>query len=441
MNRTHLVLAGYLSAFILGATLTVRASTVINTYTAGKVLGVWSLTALTFQLLLVTRMDILESAIGYDRITRWHAVNGMLIILLVASHPLLIFASMGFGPADIVAFVQSTPATWLGELAIVLLLFQAVTTLYWTGLDYERWRLIHRIGYVIVALGFIHSFLLGSDITVPPTNLISVWWLTLAGVAGGSVLYRYGYRPLRKQRTFHVMEVQQETHDVHTIALQPEDGETDIQHNPGQFAFVTFESDNIPVEEHHFTIVSAPDREGFEYTVKAVGDFTAQLGALDEGDTAIVEGPYGTFTLDNSAEDIVMIAGGIGITPFMSMLRHMNREDSMDTHLFYGNRTREDIVFHDELADLEQQNDWLTVTHVLSDEDMNGYEHGFIDANVLEDTVEDADSDTVFYICGPPPMMDAVEDALTDMGVDRSQIRTERFSLRDIDLKRLLPFR
>jgi predicted ferric reductase len=435
VTKKHVLLSGYLLAFMVGAVLTILTSPHFTAYTAGKILGVWSLTALTFQLVLVTRADIIESAVGYDRITRWHAANGVLIILLVLVHPPLVFAGLGFTPADIIGFVQNTPAAMLGELALALLIVQAVTTLYWNGLDYEHWRIIHRIGYVIVALGFLHSFLLGSDISVPPQNLLSVWWLALAAVSAGSVLYRYGYRPMRKKQRFRVADVSEEAQDVYTVELLPE--EDDITHAAGQFAFVTFESAEVPAEEHHFTIASAPDRDGFEYTIKDVGDFTAQIQDLQAGDTAIVEGPYGAFTLDEDADSLVMVAGGIGITPLMSMLRYMDETDrGVDTQLLYGNQTRNDIAFKEELDVMEAENDWLTVTHVLSEEDVDGYEHGFIDEALLAET----DTDAQYYVCGPPPMMDAVADALHELGVDASQVHMERFSLRDINWRRGLPF-
>ncbi len=427
MQKKHVLLTGYLLAFAVGAVLTYIETPVLGAYLLGKTMGVWSLTALTFQLLLVTRMNSIESAVGYDRITRWHAANGILIIVLVLLHPPIIFTALGSLP--------NSPAVTLGSIALLLLIVQAVTTLYWTGLDYEHWRLIHRIGYVVVALGFLHSFLLGSDISVPPENPLSVWWLMLAAVSAGSVLYRYGYRPVRKKHRFRVANVRKEAPDVHTIELLPDDA--DIDHDPGQFAFVTFHSKHVPNEEHHFTIASAPGRDGFEYTIKSVGDFTHQIENLAEGDTAIVEGPYGAFTLDESAASLVMVAGGIGITPLMSMLRHMAAAESgIDTHLFYGARTVDDIVFKDELDNMMEQNDWLTVTYVLSEENVDGYEHGFIDTGLLADT----DTDAQYYVCGPPPMMDAVEDVIHELGVNASHIHTERFSLREITVRQLLPF-
>lgn len=435
LDGKYVLLTGYGAAFLIGAYLTSLTAPQFTAYTMGKVLGVWSLTALTFQLLLVARTDILDHAIGYDRVTRWHAANGALILILVLSHPLTIFSRELLNQefATVIGFVTTTPGIWLGELAILFIIFQIVSTLYWKGLDYEHWRIIHRIGYLVVLLGFAHSFLLGSDINLPPTNPLSVWWLVLAAVCIGSVTYRYGYRPLRKKHRFRVAAVRKEANGVYTVELEPE--EKDMQHEPGQFAFVTFHSDRLPTEEHHFTVSSAPDKDGFTYTIKAVGDFTEQIEHLEEGDVAIVEGPYGGFTLDDETTSVTMIAGGIGITPFMSMLRHMDRTDGVETHLLYGNRTRNDIAFRDEIEELEQRNDWLTVTHVLSEEDVDGYEHGYIDEEILENT----DLDAQYYVCGPPPMMDAVENTLNELGVPASRIRTERFSLRDISWRRLLP--
>lgn len=430
------LLVGYVTAFLVGALLTVEASATFTAYTFGKILGVWSLTALTFQILLVARTTTIDRAIGYDRVTRWHAMNGVLIMFLVLSHPLTIFSRqlMNLNVSAVIGFVQNTPAAVLGEVAVLLVFVQLVTTVYWTGLDYERWRIIHRIGYIVVALGFVHSFLLGTDISLPPGNLLSVWWLFLAAVVVGSVLYRYGYRPLRKKQRFRVVNVQEEATGVYTVELVPvDDG---MQHEPGQFAFVTFESDHLPAEEHHFTISSAPDRDGFTYTIKESGDFTADIDQLTEGDTAIVEGPYGGFTLDEEDGPITLIAGGIGITPFMSMIRHMDRAKGRETRLIYGNRTVEDIVFQEELERLEERNDWLTVTHVLSEEAVDGFEHGRIGRDVLEST----DTGSQYYICGPPAMMDAVENTLRELGVPSSRIRTERFSLREMNWRRILPF-
>lgn len=419
----------YLSSFLAGAYL-ILLNNPFTLYTSGKILGVWSLTALTFQLVLITRVNWLDRVLGYDRVTRWHAANGFLILILVLMHPIMIFSrqilSMDF--AAILSFVLANPFTFLGEAAVALIVFQIFATLYWRGLDYEHWKIIHRIGYLIVVLGFLHSFIGGTDISFSPLNPVAVWWVFLAGVSISSFAYRYLYRPLEKRESFTVVNVEEEVAGVHTVELEPR--EEDMEHEPGQFAFVTFKSDNIPGEEHHFTISSAPGTEGFTYTIKDVGDFTGYIGELETGDEAVVEGPYGKFTPPREGT-LTLIAGGIGITPFMSMIREIDRNDGRETHLVYGNRTRNEIVFREELEELERKNDWLKVTHVLSDEDVEGYRHGFIDRELLEET----DTGSEYLVCGPPPMMDAVVAELEELGVPKSRIRTERFALRPSSVK------
>ena len=113
----------------------------------------------------------------------------------------------------------------------------------------------------------------------------------------------------------------------------------------------------LPVEEHHFTIASSPTEPAFHTsTIKASGDFTATIGQTSPGDLAIIQAPFGRFSyvLKPQALDLVFIAGGIGITPLMSNLRHM-RDTQADRRvlLLYSNKTENDIVFREELAQIE----------------------------------------------------------------------------------------
>ncbi|MFB6175181.1 MAG: ferric reductase-like transmembrane domain-containing protein [Candidatus Nanohalobium sp.] len=429
-----LIISGYLLSFIIGALLTINSSFGITSYSLGKVLGVWSLTALTFQALLVSRAKIIEKAVGYDRITRWHAGNAALILLLVVLHPVLIFYQqiISINPGAVIEFLAINPSALLGATAVGLILIQGAVTLYWKGLSYEKWRILHKIGYLIVILGFAHSLLLGSDIGLPPQTLVSFWWLGLAAVASISAGYRYLYLP-GNRKEYTVREVDKEAEDVHTVKLKPEDEV--IEQEPGQFAFTRFESENLETEEHPFTIASAPEK-GLKFTVKESGDYTSGIGELEPGDKAVVEGPYGRFTMPRSKK-LVMVAGGIGITPFISMLRYMarNPEEVRETHLIYGNSTEASIAFREELEELEKNSDWLEATHMLSREEKEGFRYGRIDGELLED-VTGLEGD--FMVCGPEEMIEDVRKDLIGLDVDSSRIKSEKFSLRELDLGGLI---
>ncbi|MDY6774209.1 MAG: FAD-binding oxidoreductase [Candidatus Nanohaloarchaea archaeon] len=308
-----------------------------------------------------------------------------------------------------------------------MILGQVAGALYWKSLDYQVWRKLHMLGYFILFLGFAHSFLLGTETALPPDNPLGYWWLFLALVAVFFTFHNLVYRRVFKPQRFEVVGVRKETPDVTTVELEPL--QNDIENLPGQFAFVRFDSGNVPAEEHHFTISSGAGREGITFTVKDVGDFTSKLDRLEEGETADVEGPYGSFTTDGTEGPYTFIAGGIGITPLMSMIRTMHGSGGAEQiRLIYGNRTRDDIVFRDELSEIEENSDWLEVEHVLSEEDAEGFRHGYVDRELLEELVLE---DSEIFLCGPPPMMESVRSDLEEMGVDPARIHFERFSLRE----------
>jgi ferredoxin-NADP reductase len=141
--------------------------------------------------------------------------------------------------------------------------------------------------------------------------------------------------------------------------------------------------------------------------------------------------PYGTFSfLNHPAEEFVFIAGGIGITPFMSMLRYVRgREENQPILLLWSNKHEKDIVFRNELNDMEQTTPGVKVVHVLSRQDDWPGEKGRIDAKKLRKYVKDF-SMPRFFICGPVPMMKTMTSTLRDLGVPGKRIHMERFALR-----------
>jgi ferredoxin-NADP reductase len=147
-----------------------------------------------------------------------------------------------------------------------------------------------------------------------------------------------------------------------------------------------------------------------------------------------VQGPYGRFSylLYPDERDFVFIAGGIGITPFMSMLRHMaHSKAEAPVLLLYANRTEEDITFREELDRIARgEAPRLTVVHVLESPPA-GWHHetGRISREMLERRLEGNVKGKAFYICGPPPMMSAVMDMIRVLGVPRRHVHSERFSL------------
>jgi ferredoxin-NADP reductase len=233
-----------------------------------------------------------------------------------------------------------------------------------------------------------------------------------------------------------VIEVRREADGVWTISLTPPEGVNRFDFLPGQFHFLTFQrASNLPVEEHHWTISSSPTTPVLLCsTIKESGDFTASIGKTKPGDTALVDGPFGRFsyTLHPDERELVFIAGGIGITPLMSMPRHLrDTRAERSVTLLYANTNEEDIVFRDELADIERGGVIpLRVVHVLSKpSDAWQGERGRLDEDKINRLSGPEFTGRAFYVCAPPDLLDLTIRTLRNADVPAARIHFERFSL------------
>jgi predicted ferric reductase len=204
---------------------------------------------------------------------------------------------------------------------------------------------------------------------------------------------------------------------------------------PGQFSFVSFRAGSLPAEEHHFTLSSTPTRPDRSiFTIQCCGDFTSRIGRLRPGDTAILDGPYGLFShcayTDAPSREIIMIAGGIGITPMLSMLRYMaDVEYRRTVKLIWSNKTGLDVFCGQELDAMRHKMDGLTVHHLLTAQPDYAGLKGRLDAAMLGRLLKNCSRSSRVFLCGPPAMMTSVAKNLRRLGFKAGSISTERFSL------------
>ncbi len=400
----------YCALFVLGFLLVSFSNNgaSVGTYNMGRVFGVWALTALSLQFILSSRSKILEKGIGLDNIMLFHSYNARLLFAFALLHPLFL--------GVIGIFKINTVFHWLGVGAILLLMLTVATTLF-SGklrLNYEYWKIIHKTAYLILALGLIHSFFLGSDFLA--RGPVFYWWLLMITLAFWGILTRVK----GKKYEYEVVRVIKETYNVRSVVLKPLVGEV-FDFKPGQFAFVRFMGD-ISSEEHHFTISSSPGEKYLSFTIKELGDYTSAISKLKKGDKALLDGPYGVFTNVNTWGPFLFIAGGIGITPVMSMIRYMsNNKKSADSVLLYIQKTKKDLVFAKEIEAIARQG-WLKVYWRFTEKE------GHVDRNFLEN-VKEIKSRKVFLV-GPVQMINDVKKLLGEMGVSSEKIQTEQFALR-----------
>jgi predicted ferric reductase len=164
-------------------------------------------------------------------------------------------------------------------------------------------------------------------------------------------------------------------------------------------------------------------------SIRNLGDFTSGIHTIPPGRRVYLDGPYGAFTIGNPADMHVLVAGGIGITPMMSMIRTLADEsDARPVILLYGSKDWQSITFREELEELKGSLN-LTIVHVLADPPAGWTgEHGFITAEMFKRHLPTPYADHEYFICGPGIMMDAIERALGELNVPMLKYHSERYA-------------
>lgn len=404
-------------------------------YTLGLGTGLSGFAVLAMQAVLAARFHWVERPFGLDQMFRFHRAMALFAVVLLLSHPFLL--AWGSGKWTLLWSLALPWNIWLGKLALLSLVVHWFISQFRERVrfEFQRWRLTHNLlGVAIVVLMFLHSYFSGEDLTHPVMRVL--WPAALLAVAGVYLHHKFVRPMLRRKHRYEVAEVTAEAQNVTTVKLVPPPGEERFHYLPGQFQFLTFhcQDQEVPVEEHHWTISSAPSRQGFvTSTIKASGDFTAKMPKIRPGDTAEVIAPYGRFSyvLHPHEKRLVMIAGGIGITPIMAMIRYMHdTQADREVLLLYANKTEPDIVFRQELDEIASSgHPRLSVVHVLSraDESWHG-PSGHIAVELIAQYVGQVEG-KAFYVCTPAKMTEAVTGALLQLGVPDTKIHTERFAL------------
>ncbi len=224
-----------------------------------------------------------------------------------------------------------------------------------------------------------------------------------------------------KEYLLTVTALKEEAKNVKTVRFDL-NGEK-INFIPGQFIIMFLEGAKKPAAS--YSISCPPNDKYIEITAKLYGDFSHKLFNLKVGDKIKIRGPFGNFCFDGQFKnDVVMIAGGIGICPFKSMIYNaINKGIKNNITLLYSCRTLDDIAYYNELKNIKSKN--IKVVFTLTREKRDGnYEHGRVDINMIKKYVKDI-NDSVFYVCGLKKMIDDTTNMLKDLGVRKENIKTE----------------
>jgi predicted ferric reductase len=392
-------------------------------------LGYAGLSIMGLQFGLTARFRFITQPWGEDVIYYFHRQLTWVALALVVAHPALL---IWVRPARIAA-LNVFAAGWRVKYAnFSIYALVALMALSYgrkrIRLSYEAWHATHiMLALLAVGFGLLHATAFGFYLHSP---LKSGLWVALVIVWVGVFFYTRLVRPyFLLRRPYRIDEVRRERGDSVTLALQP-DGHKGFRFSPGQFAWLSTITP-LQITGHPFSLASSAARTDgrIELTIRDLGDFTSTLGSTRIGRRVWLDGPYGAFTMSDAGDPPVLIAGGIGVTPMMSMLRTMaDRDDRRPVLLIYANRTFEDVTFREELAELERRLN-LKVVHVLEEppQAWTG-ERGRLTIETLKRCVPAPFDRRDYFICGPEPMMDAAEAALASLGVPMAKYHSERYS-------------
>ncbi|MBE0577703.1 MAG: ferric reductase-like transmembrane domain-containing protein [Desulfuromonadales bacterium] len=394
-------------------------------------LGFAATTMMGVTFALTARFRHAVEPFGIDIVYYVHRRISIIALFFTLLHPVLLFAE------EPMLFEMLKPASMpshlmaaIGSLVCLLVLIGCSIWRAQLGIEYDRWRFWHiLLAVAALTLAIVHIQLVGYYVDAP-------WKKTLWVVIPASWIFFLLYRRLVKpllimRRPFRVTDLRQERGNAWTLVLEPE-GHAGFPFLPGQFAWVSIWNTPFAMREHPFSMASSAEHpDKLELTIKELGDYTRRIGSVQIGERAYLEGPYGIFSIDrHQAPGYVLIAGGIGVAPFMSILRTMaDRADPRPVQLYYAARTWEGLTFREELQQLEASIDLETV--VILEEPPSDWEGetGRISEEILARHLPKERIKRCYFVDGPVPMMEAAENALLALGIPGRDIQVELYDL------------
>ncbi len=397
----------------------------------GRLSGLFLAFAALFQVFLMSRASWVERYFGFDRMAGLHRVSGYSMSALLLAHPILLalgygkFTDKGFWP-QIFTFINSFEDVFIAVIGFLLFLaviFLSISIVR-RKMAYETWYLTHIFVYVAIALSFPHQAAVGADLG--RSAFLIYWYALYVFVFGNLLIFRFGL-PVYNffKHRFAVKLVDAEAEGIFSIYIGGKDIKK-FKFKGGQFLKLRFLAKKIWKEEHPFSISARPNGEYVRITIKALGDFTSAVRNIESGTPVLIGGPYGLFTADANRKDkIILIAGGIGITPILPLLSEF-AEKGKNIILFYGNRKEAEVAFKKDIDILAEKYSFVA-HYVMSDDSSWAGERGRIDLALIKRLAPDF-LEREIYICGPELMRKSLESGLLAAGIKKEDLHREDFS-------------
>lgn len=393
-------------------------------------------------LILTLLVTPLRKITGWNWLIFSRRTFGLYAFFYASAHFLIFFSlDRSFSVSSTLTEMVKRKYLIIGSLGLLAMVPLAVTSTnaMIKRLGAKRWHALHRLAYVAAICGVIHFYMqVKADVRRPLAFAgalsILLGYRVVTAVKNASRAQRSAPRQKLWSGTFRVARIIRQTPDVQTFRFaSPDGGRLPFQHQPGQYLVISLVINGKKVNRP-YTISSSPTQPDYcEITVKReeMGLVSRHLhDTLREGDSINISAPTGRFIFDGmQAQSVVLIAGGVGITPLMAIARYLtDKRWKGDIYFAYSAKTPNDIIFRKELDDLQARFPNLHLHVTLSragDADWTGHK-GRVTAEFLTKCIPELPTRLV-YVCGPDTMMTTTIQVLKDLGVPAERIKMEEF--------------
>jgi len=357
---------------------------------------------------------------GLDQMYQSHKTAALTAMMLLAGHFFII--PLRAEPLSLGRLLGKTAIIGFAVLVLLTLAPRVPVVGGYIRLAYHQWRWTHKFIGVFYFVGFYHMLQVETvSVNAPVPNL---YWNVIIYVGMAAYLYKELIAPfVSKGQAFVVEAARQLNPSTLEVTLKPK-GPRPAQ-TAGQFTFISFPGDKALAEAHPFTVSSSPKENNLRLSIKASGDWTKHLYAnLKAGAEARIDGCYGQLNYKTSGPRQIWIAGGIGVTPFLSWVRDFDPQSNFEIDFFYSVRAEADAVFWDEFVAAGQKHKWFRATLNVSSKD------GSLTVEKMAATLTGNLAERHIYMCGPLPMTEAFRKQFTAKGVPAGNIHFEEFNFR-----------
>lgn len=387
----------------------------------GRAAGLLAGYLVAVQVMSMSRIPAVQRLIGTGALRWWHRGIGVGVLLLLSLHIGFITAGYAAGRVTLaeqswllVTRYQWILAAWAGSLLLFAIGLASISAVR-RRMRYESWYYLHLYVYLAGFLAFLHQLTLGADLAGPART----GWVALYGAAGAMAGYGRLARPLllAVRHRLRVSRTVAEGPGVTSLWLRGRRLER-LSAKPGQFLRFRFLHRSGWWQAHPFSLSAPTDGESLRITIKASGDYTAQLRDLPAGTRVLVEGPFGDFVADRRCHDrVLLVAAGIGITPIRALLAELPPGRAVVVYRSGRPILRDEL---DRLVDERHARIIYLTDRQASDRTLS--------PAGLTALVPDLDRRDA-YLCGPPSLVARLRRTLRQLGMPRHCIHTDPFQL------------